>query len=242
MRRDGDKQHTAREAIEVSDADVEGLGLVVGPGMDLKGRMRVEGNASLDLNLINISLQPREGMPLTGSPRPSMKPDGSFVISDVTDGDYQLHVFGLPADFYLKAARAGANDVLTLDLNVNRKQPPGALEVVLSPNGGRVEGRVLKEDKPFSGATVVLVPDGDPSKVERLYKFASTDQDGRFAIRGITPGGYTLFAWESVERGAYEDPEFLRPYREQGKPVHVDERSRINSELELIPANEPAAP
>jgi hypothetical protein len=162
------------------------------------------------------------------------------VISNVAEGDYQLRVFGLPEEF--KAARAGANDVLASDLSVSRKQPPGPLEVVLSPHGGRVEGRVLKEDKPFSGATVVLVPDGDRSKVERLYESTSTDQDGRCAIRGITPGDYTLFAWETVERGAYEDPEFLRPYKDRGKPVHVDEGGRINSQLELIPANEPAAP
>ncbi len=42
MSTEGDKQYTAREAIDVSDADVEGVRLVIGPGIDLKGRIHVE--------------------------------------------------------------------------------------------------------------------------------------------------------------------------------------------------------
>jgi hypothetical protein len=160
----------------------------------------------------------------------------------VADGDYQFEIWGPPEDFYLKALRLGGSDVLAADLSVSRKQPPGAIEVVLSPNGGRIDGRVLKEDKPFSGATVVLVPEEGRRKEERLYKTTSTDQDGQFSIRGITPGEYTLFGWETIEEGAYQDPEFLRPYKDRGKPIHVNEGNKLNSQLELIPTSEPAGP
>jgi hypothetical protein len=156
---EGDKQSRAREPIEVSDSDVEGVSLVIGPGIDLKGRIRVEGNAALDPSVLNIWLRPREEGMHIGGGRPSIKPDGSLAISNVADGDYQFDVWGLQEDFYLKAVRLGGNDVLASDLSVNRKEPPGALDVVLSPNGGRIDGRVLKEDKPFSGATVVLIPE-----------------------------------------------------------------------------------
>jgi protocatechuate 3,4-dioxygenase beta subunit len=239
---EGDKQYTAREAVEVSDSDVEGVSLVIGPGIDLKGRIRVEGNAALDPSVLNIWLQPREQMMYFGGSRPSIKSDGAFTISNVSDGDYQFEMWGLPEDFYLKALRVGSSDVLASDLSVSCKQPPGTLEVVLSPNGGRVDGRVLKEDKPFSGATVVLVPEEGRRKEERLYESTSTDQEGQFSIRGITPGEYTLFAWETIEEGAYQDPEFLRPYKDRGKPIRVVEGSKLNSQLDLIPANEPPGP
>jgi len=242
MGTEGEKERRARETIEVSDSDVEGVNLVIGPGMDLKGRIRVEGNAALDPSVLNIWLQSREEQMYFGSSRPSIKSDGSFVISNVADDDYQFEMWGLPEDFYLKAVRLGGSDVLGLDLSVSRKQPPGAIEVVLSPNGGRIDGRVLKEDKPFSGATVVLVPEEGRRKEERLYKSTSTDQDGQFSLRGITPGDYTLYAWETVEHGAFMDPEFLRPYKDRGKPLHVDEGSKLNSQVDLIPANEPAGP
>jgi protocatechuate 3,4-dioxygenase beta subunit len=242
MSTEGDKRYTSREAVEVSDSDVEGVSLVIGPGIDLKGHIRTEGNAALDPSVLSIWLQPREERMYIGGGRASIKADGTFTISNVADGDYQFEMWNLPEDFYLKAARTGGSDVLASDLSVSRKQPPGALEVVLSPNGGRIDGRVLKEDKPFSGATVVLVPEEGRRKEERLYESTSTDQDGQFSIRGITPGDYTLFAWESVEQGAYQDPEFLRPYKDRGKPIHVDEGNKLNSQLDLISASEPASP
>jgi hypothetical protein len=89
---------------------------------------------------------------------------------------------------------------------------------------------------------VTLVPESDRRKEERLYKSTTTDQNGQVSLRGIAPGDYKLFAWEAIEEGAYQDPEFLRPYEERGKPVHVDEGSRLNSQLELIPTNESTGP
>jgi hypothetical protein len=61
----------------------------------------------------------------------------------------------------------------------------------------------------------------------------------RFTLRGISPGEYKLYAWEEIEQGAYEDPEFLRPYEKKGKDVRVDEASKTTLELTLIPAGEP---
>jgi len=238
----GDNKYTAREAIEVSDSDVEGVSLVVGPGIDLKGRILVEGNAALNLSMIGVELQPRDEVVFIGAARASIKPDGTFVVPNVADGNYQFIVHGLPEDFYLKAARISGSDVLASNFSVSPKQPPGPLEVVLSPNGGRIDGLVVKEDKPFSGATAVLVPEADRHKEEHLYKGMYSDQEGRFSIRGIPPGDYTLFAWESDEGSAYQDPQFLGPYKDRGKAIHVEEGSQLNSQLELIQANEPAAP
>ena len=80
---------------------------------------------------------------------------------------------------------------------MSRKQLPGSLELLVSPNGGRFDGLVLKDDRPFSGATVTLVPESDRRKEERLYKSTTTDQNAQFSVRGITPGDYKLFAWEA---------------------------------------------
>jgi hypothetical protein len=53
---------------------------------------------------------------------------------------------------------------------------------------------------------------------------------------------YTLFAWETVEQGAYMNPDFLRPHKDRGEPVRVDEGNKLNSQLDLIPTSEPAGP
>ena len=50
-------------------------------------------------------------------------------------------------------------------------------------------------------------------------KTTSTDQNGQFSIHGIAPDNYALFAWETLEPGAYEDSEFLRLYSTRGTSI-----------------------
>ena len=42
-------------------------------------------------------------------------------------------------------------------------------------------------------------------------------------MRGIPPGEYKLFSWEEVELGAWEDPEFLKPFEEKGGKIALQE-------------------
>jgi protocatechuate 3,4-dioxygenase beta subunit len=238
---DGGKQYMAREPVSVSDSDVEGVTIVIGRGADLNGRVFVESNAALNLNAINIWLSPRDERVYFGAEAASPKPDATFAIENVPEDKYELQVWGLPEDFYLKAVRSEGESVLESGLEVTRRQPSGPIEVVLSPNGGRIDGLVLKEHKPFTGAAVVLVPAPDLRKQNRLYNSTTTDQNGQFSIRGVAPGDYKLFAWESMAQGAYQDPDFLRLYEDQGRSIHVGEGSRLNQQLELIPASGSAA-
>jgi hypothetical protein len=169
-----------------------------------------------------------------------LRQDGSFEIGQLGDGDYQVQLWQLPEDVYLKSARLAGEDVLDSGLRVSRKQAPGLLELVLSSNGGRIDGVVMKDQQPFSGARVVLIPEPSRRTLDRFYKETNTDQYGRLTLRGITPGDYKLFAWETVEEGAYLSPDFLRSYEERGQAVHVEEGSHLAPQLQLIPAGEAA--
>ena len=51
----------------------------------------------------------------------------------------------------------------------------------------------------------------------------------------ITPGNYTLYAWEDVERFAWQNSDFMRNYAGRGKPVHIDEGGAVNTQVNLIP-------
>jgi hypothetical protein len=58
--------------------------------------------------------------------------------------------------------------------------PTGALDVLLSPNGGSVDRTVTGDDgAPAIGATVVLIPE---ARRPDLYKTGATDQYGRFTF------------------------------------------------------------
>ncbi len=230
---DKNQQYFGRELIEVGTSAVDGINLVIGPGLELKGRVSVEGKAQLGLAGLQIGLQPRDMM--TGTQPASVESDGTFVLKNVADGAYRLNLWGAPPDFYLKSALLGGDDVLDADLTISHQQSPGTLELVLSPVGGHIEGGVLNNQQPFGGATVVLIPEANRRSNARLYKTSNTNQNGRFWLQGIVPGDYKLFAWEDVDYGAYQNPDFLRPYEDRGQSVRVEEGSRLNVQLELIP-------
>ena len=61
-----------------------------------------------------------------------------------------------------------------------------------------------------------------------------TDQHGQFLLRGISPADYTLFSWNEVEEGAWEDPDFLKAFEDRGEKVTVQEGEAKSINLTAI--------
>jgi protocatechuate 3,4-dioxygenase beta subunit len=238
-----------RTSIEVGDTNLEHVEVVVSPGVDFSGRIRVEGKTDLDTSKEDLSkdmsklvgiLAPQEASSLAGLmpdiDNAPVKPDGSFIFREVPEGTYRLNFFPIPAGFYLKSS--GTADVLETGLTVGRGHSPPPMELVLSSGAARIDGTVESEQQSLPGASVVLVPDGKQRAQPSNFRQAVTDQLGRFAMRNIAPGDYTLFAWEQIESGAYMDPDFLGQYEDRGKAVHIEEGGHSTVQLEVIPATE----
>ena len=113
------------------------------------------------------------------------------------------------------------------------------IQVVIASGAGTVEG-VVRESalKGFPGANVVLVPEASKRENLALYFPATSDASGRFVIRGVPPGDYKLFAWESIRPFAYQNAGFLAKHEERGRIVHVGQGGTENAELNVIPAIE----
>ena len=228
--------YRARQTFNVGDSDLDGVNLVLVPGVELRGRIRTEGNPQMKLTDLRVLLQPRDD-PETGTASATVKSDGTFVLKNVASDVYDLTLVGTPEDFYLKAARLGSENVVEAGLYLSRARQPGALELVLSSAGGRIDGIVLSEQQRFGGALVVLVPEARRRGLTCLYKTTTTDQYGHFTLRGIAPADYKLFAWEEIEAGAYQDADFLQQYEDRGESLRVVDAGRYSIQLKLIPAD-----
>jgi hypothetical protein len=110
------------------------------------------------------------------------------------------------------------------------------MQIIVSVNGGIVEGRVLDAGKSVPNVNAVIVPNAARRHRGDLYKYVLTDDSGRFQITGVAPGDYRLFAFERAEEGAWQDEEFIRLFEDRGKAVHIEESGRITTEIELIGA------
>ena len=236
--RDGGSQCIGRQALEVADTDVDGVTLSVTPGVEIKGHVRMDGQSDSTLGALSVFLSSKSANLFAGSSRDSVKADGSFLLKNAYDGDYEINVMNLPDNYFVKSARLDGIDVLSAGLTVDTKQSPGTLEIVVSPNGASVDGAITKDQQPFQGATVAIVPDPPHRGERRLFKSTTTDQNGHFTLQGLAPGDYKVFAWEKIEAGAYTSPEFLQPYENQGESVHLTEGSRNTAQVDLIPAGD----
>ncbi len=257
----GRGHYTGRQSVDVVSADVEGVSIVIAPGIDLTGAVKVEGTLPqtpeasppretvvMGTRVIRSMTQSRMRIVLEADDDQSMgnvvaevNPDNTFVFNNVPEGAYRVSIAGVPGTGYLKSARIGGQDVLTDGLIVTRGRR-GALELVISTLTGTLDGTVVDSaGKPFNAARVVLVPEGARRKTASLYRLATSDAYGRFALRAIPPGEYKVFAWDVVDGGAWQDPEFLRPFEDYGQRVHVTENGQHNAEVKVIITEEAAA-
>jgi hypothetical protein len=222
--------------VDVSGADIENMNLTVSTGISISGRLRMDSNEPLPR--VSLLFQPTSRGPsflslMTGRVQPSA--DGIFSIPGITPGEYKLLLTGLPPDVYVKEARLENRDPLE-GLTVSDRVD-GSLDITLSTKSGQLDGAVTNTDgKPVVNVQAVLVPERLRNRQD-LYKTATTNQDGRFNMRGIAPGDYRLFVWEDLEPFAYFDPDLLKQYEPQGRLIHIQEASRTAVEAKLIPAS-----
>jgi hypothetical protein len=148
-------------------------------------------------------------------------------------------VYGQSKDCYIKDIRYGSSSALEEGFTVSRGNP-GNLEITISSRGARVQGAVADVDGlPAAGVWVVLVPEAQRRSQSRLYKSQTTDQYGRFDLRGIAPGDYGLFSWEEAESGAWEDTEFLKPFEGKGERISFQDGEQKTQNLTAIRTKSP---
>ena len=95
---------------------------------------------------------------------------------------------------------------------------------------------VNEQLQPVAGIQTVLIADRYRDQLD-AYRTTVADSSGHFTFRGIAPGEYKIFAWEGIDDFAYFDPDFLRAFEQQGRPVSISEFSRETADVKLIPVS-----
>jgi len=240
---------TARQSLQVGSTNVEGLRLSPQPGATIQGHLHFESRNQLrfDPERIFLTLQmvdaaeESETAPVfreSFSNIAHVAADGSFQWADVPAGNYYVQIVGdseANGGWYLKSASTGGRDVNDVGITVNGGV--ANLDLVASANGGVTEGIVVNsKGEPFANAVVVAVPEARMRGRIDHYRKTVSDQTGHFSLRGLRPGDYTIFAWESVEGEAYYNPDFLKTFEGQGTTLHLSDGDHKSMQVQLIPA------
>jgi hypothetical protein len=236
----GGKRRIATQNVDVINADVDGVSLVLTRGIDIPVRVTLEGKAAASAADVGVFLYPAEdGTTINLAPGQEAvaQPDGSFILKEIGDGSYSLGVHSKCRECYLKSARANGVDLLEQGVQVAAGAAPSPIAIVYSSNSGTLTGAVTsKDDLPAPGALVVLVPDSDFHQKPRQFKNSTTDQYGHFEIRGVPPGRYKAFAWERIDESSYGDPDFLKSFESMAESFDIAGDEQKTVQLKMIPA------
>jgi hypothetical protein len=144
-----------------------------------------------------------------------------------------LNVGSVPGA-YLKSVQIG--DRALPDRRIDLTQGGGGqLAVVLASDVGQVDGSVKKAGgEPAVRVRVTLVPEGDRSGRVELSRFAFSNEKGEFKITNVPPGEYKIFAWEDVQAGAPQDPEFRKPFEKRGVALKIPSNGHASADLTVI--------
>jgi hypothetical protein len=229
-----DKFYSTQEDIDVANADVDGLILSLAQGTEIPGHLLWDGKPSLEGEQASVFLSPEESEVYSRGGWAQIEENNQFTMKEVSQGTFRIKVDGISKDCYVKDIHFGETPLPDHVLHFKRGLV-GPLDVTVSSKGGRIQGMVTNsESTPVAGVWVVAVPEESKRSLRELFKSVTTDQYGRYDLRGLAPGKYSIFGWDGVEREEWEDPDFLKINGAKGLPMEVIDSDTKSADLQLI--------
>jgi hypothetical protein len=225
-------------SVETDGKQALDIRIVTTSGINVSGNVQIEGDSTIDANAararMNVSLtrdpdilgmaEPFMPVPPVRPPAPrngQVSPTGDFKML-VAPGDFRITVANIPPSTYVKSIRMGNEDILRSGLHIT-KPVDANVQIMIGTDGGTLLGSAVDSSlRPFTNATVALVPEdvalrGRPD----LNRSTTSDASGNFAIKAIPPGTYKLFAWDWAPQDSWQNADFIRNYEGQGKLIRI---------------------
>jgi len=230
MHTQGSSRKINSQPLVVPDRNVENLELGVGQEATIQGRVSVDDDAKLLPDEFRVRLMAAAG---GGAAFAKADKSGAFTLEHVARESYDF-MLDSSEGTYLKSVLFNDHESLGQQLDCSAITT-ATLRIVLGTDGGKLEARVSRDDKPAPDATVVLVPSDPNRRFPQNLRTGWSDASGHLTLKDVPPGDYLAFAWEEVENGIWFDPEFLKS-QTQGVRVQIGPKATGQVDLTLIPA------
>ena len=206
---------------------------------DLAGTLAVEGDPpGTPAGKLTVRLEPADQnwMNAGSLKGGQVDQDNAFHIEGVGPGKFRVRVDGLQENAYLKTINdaAASGDEGILDL-----QNGGAVRIKLAVSraGAQISGRVLDSNgerllTPLAMIALMKAPEDQmPFNAGREIK-----ADGTFAIKGIAPGKYRLFAIDPFNMNPNSNGmDAAKKLFARGEEIEFKEGDRITKDVRMLP-------
>ena len=219
----------AWQPVTVADQDISGLVLSASPTVSVPGTLTTEGAPSAGTGA-TIVLASAAGDSFGSDAR--VLPDHSFVLQNVPPVTSEIKSISLPREYYVKTIQYGDRDVPDGRFTVT---PGSSLKLVAATDTGQLAVAVRRVDGTPAAAIAVTIA---PVNGRRDWlRNVTTAANGIAAVPGLPPGDYKVFAWERIEPGLADVPEFRQWLEARATSVTISPNATASVPAQLIPVD-----
>jgi hypothetical protein len=226
-----------RTTVDVVSSDLLDVVVTMVDPVAVTGTVKVESQQTQGAQspAMSLSLTPAEyipGLPTGGGT--ARVSQGAFKMAAVTPDNYFVNFSGLPEGSYVKSVRMSGQEVIEKGIDLTTARGTVALEITLSTNGGSVDGTVVSDSAAAPGSYIMLLADPIRPGQPYLNRASTSDQDGKFTIKGLAPGDYKVYAFEESQPEIAQDLALIKPFESKAVKVKVSEGSTERAELKVL--------
>ena len=164
---------------------------------------------------------------------------GQFSFPGLFMDQYNIRIWGVPTDSYLKEATYSGTSMLTAPI-VPGSRGNSTMRIVLARDGGLIQAKVVDKDgQPMPDTSLVIFPAdvGSPPLLADSLIRASTDQNGAYTSARLAPGKYTVIATDSIVDFSADCIDKLWAARSKAEPIELAANGTASVTLQLTPIN-----
>ncbi len=234
----------AIEEITVTGDPINGLSLVLQPGLKLAGRLVFEATTTAPPakhpgGSIRLSSAPGSAVAIGVSTRVSE--DGTFALGGLLPGAYLLSPsLGATASgttWMARSAMAGGRNILDTPLDLRPNADVGEIVVTFTDRVSELSGRVTDQADRPAPEFFIVVFSTDPERWfqnSRWLKFPQRPSaEGRYVFTGLPAGEYYLAALPEYESQTWHTPEFLEQVATGAIKVTIGEGEKKTQDVKL---------
>jgi hypothetical protein len=237
--RSGDPR-MAIQPIVVSGQNVDGVTLILQPGVTLSGNITVESSgtpAPADYSVFRVDVPEVDPLPGGGTGRggpfggrEGVQKNGSFSVGNLQPGPHYVRVTGGGAQgggqWTLKSVTVGGADVADVPFELKPGQNVDNVTVVLTDRATDLSGTVRDAQGAGAGGLTVIAFASESQywrAQSRRISTSRTGASGAYRIRGLPPGDYYVIAVDDVQQGEWFDPAYLDGVKDKATHVTLNE-------------------
>jgi protocatechuate 3,4-dioxygenase beta subunit len=225
--------------ISVAGEDLSNVVIVTAKGATATGRVIFEGagkpNSLTGIRITAAAADSEGPMPGPGGSG-AVKADGTFELRGLS-GLRIIRAVNLPAAWMLKEVQNNGADVTDSGIDLKGGETLTGLEVVLTSKVTAVSGTVKGTGTQQVNDYTLVVFSDDPQRwllpTSRYVVGRRPDQDGRFQVKGLPPGGYYAVAVDYLPQGDWNDPEVLERLKPKATSFSLDDGETKTLDLKI---------